>query len=77
VFSNPGFEEIYKDEEKQGFQRTLGPVHAPLSGQEFLVSEALLERYAAAAESFFRKIADYCKAQSDDFLPSEGVRRNP
>ena len=44
----------------------MGPVHAPLSGEEFFVSEKLLHVYAEAAEAFFREIAEYFKAHHDD-----------
>jgi hypothetical protein len=66
LFSNPDYEEIYKEFEEHGVDRTFGPVTAPLSGEEFFVSEKLLNVYAEAAESFFGEIADYFKAHSED-----------
>jgi hypothetical protein len=66
LFSNPDFEEIYREAEEQGIERSAGPVHAPLSGEEFFVSEKLLHAYAEAAESFFAEIADHFKAHRDE-----------
>jgi hypothetical protein len=67
LFSNPDFVEIYKEFDEEGIDRTFGPVAAPLSGEEFFVSEKLLNDYASAAESFFAEIADHFKAHSDDY----------
>jgi hypothetical protein len=66
LFSNPDFEEIYTEFEEQGIERTMGPVHAPLSGEEFFVSEKLLQAYAEAAESFFAEIAEHFRAHYDE-----------
>lgn len=66
LFSNPDFEEIYKEFEEDGMGRMTGPVHAPLSGEEFFVSEKLLRAYAEAAESFFGQIADHFTAHQDE-----------
>jgi hypothetical protein len=68
LFSNPAYEEIYREE---GLTRTMDPVHAPLSGEEFFVTEQLLDGYSAAAESFFREIADCFKSHSDDFVQAK------
>lgn len=67
LFSNPDYQEIYRDMEEHGLERTLGPVHSPLSGEEFFVSEKLLHEYAEAAESFFGEVANHFKAHSDDY----------
>ncbi len=64
LFSNPAYQEIYKQE---GLDRTMGPVRTPLSGEEFFVSEPLLELYSMAAEAFFAEIAEHFRARSDDF----------
>jgi hypothetical protein len=73
LFSNPDFEEIYKEFDEQGIDRTFGLVAAPLSGEEFFVSEKLLDFYANAAEAFFAEIADYFKAHSDDHYSCSGT----
>jgi hypothetical protein len=67
LFSNPDFEEIYKEFEEHGIERTMRHVSTPLSGEEFFVSEKLLKAYADAAESFFIEIAAHFKAHSDDY----------
>ncbi len=66
LFSNPDYEHIYKELEEHGIGQTFGQVTAPLSGEEFFVSEKLLSFYAEAVESFFGEIADYFKEHSDD-----------
>jgi len=43
-------------------------VFAPLSGEEFFVSEKLLKGYAEAAESFFCEIADHFRAHSGEYF---------
>ena len=53
LFRDPAFEEMYKEFDAEGIDRTFGTVAAPLSGEEFFVSEKLLDSYAKAAESFF------------------------
>jgi hypothetical protein len=43
------------------------PVRSPLSGEEFFVSEKLLQAYAEAAESFFGEIAHHFSAHRSDY----------
>lgn len=68
LFSDPAFEELYKKMEEDGLgwieART---VSAPLSGEEFFVSEKLLKAYAEAAGSFFGEIADHFKAHREEY----------
>ncbi len=66
LFSNPDFEEIYKEFEEHGIERTIGTVSSPLSGEEFFVSEKLLQLYAETAESFFGEIADHFAARGEE-----------
>jgi hypothetical protein len=66
LFSNPDFAEIYEEFEEHGVERTLGAVFSPLSGEEFFVSEKLLQMYAETTESFFGEIADHFAAHRDD-----------
>lgn len=37
----------------------VSPVAAPLSGEDFFVTEKMLQEYAEVAESFFGEIAAY------------------
>lgn len=66
LFSNPDFEHIYKELDAEGIDRFVGQVRAPLSGEEFFVSDKLLEAYAGAEESFFGEIADHFKTHQDE-----------
>lgn len=65
LFRNPGYAEFYKE---HGLDPYIGPVAAPLAGEDLFVSEVLLREYAGAAESFFGEIAAYFSAHGDDFF---------
>jgi len=66
LFSNPAHAEFYKE---VGVEPLMGPVVAPLSGEDLFVSEKLLHLYAQAAESFFAEIAEHFKVHGYDFYP--------
>jgi hypothetical protein len=68
LFSNPDYAEIYAEYEKHGIEQTMGPVFAPLSGEDLFVSEKLLREYAEGAKSFFGEIAAYFEAHDKDYF---------
>ena len=68
LFTDPAFGQLSKKMEEDGLGRMDGgTVSAPLSGEEFFVSEKLLKDYAEAAESFFTEITCHFRAHSDDY----------
>jgi hypothetical protein len=68
LFNDPDYAEIYAEYEKHGIEQTLGPVFAPLSGEDLFVSETLLREYAEGVESFFGEIAGYFGAHEHAFF---------
>ncbi len=52
-----------------GIESQPGPISAPLSGEDFFVTEALLKTYAEASESFLNEIADYFREHGDTRYP--------
>ena len=66
LFSNPDYEEIYKEFREHGMEPCIGPVAAPLAGEDLFVSDVLLQKYAECAESFFCEIAAHFKAHGNE-----------
>ena len=63
LFKNPVFDAYDK---ALGLRsRHMKPAAAPLSGEDFFVTEDLLKEYAQRAESFFNEIADHFKASAE------------
>lgn len=54
LFTNPDYAEMFPE---TGLP--VSPVAAPLSGEDFFVTEKMLQEYAEVAESFFGEIAAY------------------
>src|ERR1019366_1102504 len=62
LFRNPAFVEIDREFAQRGMALGTSAVSAPLSGEDFFVTEQLLQGYAEGAESLFGEIAAYFKA---------------
>lgn len=65
LFSNPEFEETDGVFKELRFTGRMDSVCAPLSGEEFFVSEKLLQVYSKAAESLFAEIAEHFNEHND------------
>ncbi len=69
LFTNPDYTEIYKEYEQEGVSPPMSEALAPLTGQDFFVSEKLLGTYAKAAAGIFEEIAGYFAAHGNQFFP--------
>ena len=56
LFSNPAYVNIFPDLGKRAIEDAM-PISAPLSGEDFFVTEDILREYAESAEAFFGEIA--------------------
>jgi hypothetical protein len=68
LFLNPMYAQLYEEDARYKREQIGKQVIAPLSGEEFFVTEEFLKGYAEAAETFFVEIAAYFKANAATYF---------
>ena len=64
IFSNPDYAELY---EQEGLTPGMREAHAPLTGEDLFVTQALLGTYLDGVESLFEEIAEYLESAEGYF----------
>lgn len=48
------------------------PVHSPLSGDDFFITDKVLQDYFGAAKRLFAEIVQHFEANQDEYYPQDG-----